>query len=68
MEVGSSEALVLLGRCCEGGYCGFKQSTEEALRWYQKSADAGSSTAMSTIGDLYCCGRGVDRDYAQAMR
>jgi TPR repeat protein len=43
------------------------QDYREAMVWYRKAADAGSSTAMTDIGLSYENSAGVVQDYAQAM-
>lgn len=39
-----------------------------AAQFYQKAADAGNSSAMILLGDLYANGRGVKTDYLQAVK
>ncbi len=41
---------------------------DEALTWYGKAADAGSTIAMSNIGFLHLNGGGVPVDYDEARR
>jgi TPR repeat protein len=38
------------------------------MRWYRKAADAGNDWAMLLIGSMYDSGKGVSKDYAEAMR
>lgn len=39
-----------------------------AAQFYQKAADAGNSSAMILLGDLYANGRGVKADYSQSIK
>lgn len=39
-----------------------------AAQFYEKAADAGDSTAMILLGDLYANGRGIKTDYSQAAK
>lgn len=39
-----------------------------AAQFYEKAADAGNSSAMILLGDLYANGRGVKTDYNQAAK
>jgi TPR repeat protein len=40
----------------------------EAVKWYQKAAEAGNSYAMSNLGVMYDDGTGVIKDLAQAVK
>jgi hypothetical protein len=39
----------------------------DAMRWFRRAADNGSSDAMSIIGQMYRAGQGVSKDYAEAI-
>ena len=41
---------------------------EDAVKWFRKAADAGSSAAKGELGKLYLLGRGVERDETHAMK
>ena len=45
-----------------------QENYTEAMRWYRKAADQGSTEAQRHIGLLYERGSGVARDYTEAMR
>ena len=47
---------------------GIRQSSEEAVVWYRKSAAQGFACAESNLGFMYESGRGVPQDYAEALR
>jgi TPR repeat protein len=46
---------------------GVPQDYTEALKWYQKSADAGDDYAEFNIGKMYEKGQGVQQNYAKAL-
>ena len=41
---------------------------EEAVKWYRKAADQGSTTARFSLGLMYEDGRGVVKDEAEAVK
>lgn len=45
-------------------YLARKKAMEEA----QQAAEAGDASAMDTLGGLYCLGKGVSQDYAEAAK
>jgi hypothetical protein len=45
-----------------------KQNYAEAMRSYRVAADKGHNGAQIAIGNLYAEGRGVQQDYAAALR
>ena len=47
-------------------YAATGQDYKQALEWFLKAAEAGSSDAMNRIGDMYDHGQGVLRDVTQA--
>jgi TPR repeat protein len=57
---GNVNGMLLLAAC-------LPQGSDEALKWYQKAADAGSKSAMTTLGRFYRDGQGVPKDGAQAL-
>lgn len=62
-----SDAQAALGKVyMDGGY-GLCKDTTEATKWCQMSAGNGNSTAMYLLGDMYEFGRGVEKNYAQAI-
>lgn len=38
------------------------------LKWYQKAADQGDAQGQTLLGFLYLQGKGVQRDYQQALK
>lgn len=51
-------------------YCygrGERQDYAEAVRWYLRAADHGSTDAEYSLGHMYSCGQGVERDYDKAL-
>jgi len=40
----------------------------EAGRWFRKAAEAGNSTGMVLLGDMYSAGEGLPRNYTEAAR
>lgn len=56
----------VLGNFYETGN-GVKKDLKEAIRWYEKSADAGNPLGEASLGALYYDGRGVPRDPAKAV-
>ncbi len=57
-EQGDIEAQIKIGFKYENGE-DIEQNIEEALKWYKKAADQGSSNAKVNIGNLYRNGNGV---------
>jgi TPR repeat protein len=45
---------------------GVPQDYTEAMRWYEKAADAGNAFALVQIGSMYVFGHGVPKDNEQA--
>ena len=51
-------------------YCygrGERQDYAEAVRWYLKAAEHGSTDAEYSLGHMYSCGQGVQRDNEKAI-
>jgi len=40
----------------------------EALKWYRKAAEQGDSDALYTLGWRYAKGKGVTKDYKEAIK
>ena len=52
-------------------YCigkGVKQDHVEAVKWYRKSAEAGSAKAQYNLGIMYRDGEGVKQDHVEAAK
>ena len=49
-----------------GSYMSETGDPQEAMRWFQRGADAGVDYAYACMGQLYYEGRGVERDYRRA--
>jgi uncharacterized protein len=52
-ETGDTDAQYQLGLRCETGAWGERQSTPEALRWFNRAADAGHTGAMRSLQHIY---------------
>ena len=51
-------------------YCygrGERQDYAEAVRWYLRAAEHGSTDAEYSLGHMYSCGQGVERDDEKAL-
>ena len=57
----------ILGNFYETG-SGIKKDINEALKWYEKSANAGSALGEAFLGTLYFDGKGVSKDSAKAFQ
>jgi len=55
-----------LGSMFEKGN-GFAKDSQQAVRWYVKAAQAGSTSAMYDLGAMYESGEGVGKDRQQAV-
>jgi hypothetical protein len=47
---------------------GVVANLEEAATWYRKAAEQGDATSQNQLGELYLYGRGVQKDYVEAMK
>ena len=65
---GEMEGQYQLGRLYQLGSGGTPKDAKLAAEWYAKAAEKGHLRAQSALGTLYMFGRGVDRDYGQALR
>ena len=80
MEKGNMDSQVLdcmwaLGNCYFYGTYGVTPNDEEAIKWYQKAADAGYLKAMDTLGEVLTClgvryynGKEVKQDYVKSFK
>ncbi|MDO9418535.1 caspase family protein [Pararhizobium sp.] len=59
---GNSYAQASLGYLYREGYGGTRQDYNEAVKWYQLSANQGYANAMATMGWFYREGLGVTKD------
>jgi len=57
----------MLGNFYETG-SGIKKDINEALKWYEKSANAGNALGEASLGALYYDGKGVSKDSAKAFQ
>ncbi|MDE2732348.1 MAG: DUF805 domain-containing protein, partial [Bacteroidota bacterium] len=64
---GHADAQYRFGRMYEKGR-GVSQDNQEAVKWYQRSADQGNASAQCRLGLMYAKGRGVSRDDQEAMK
>jgi TPR repeat protein len=66
-RLGHVESMIRLGHCHQTG-AGSSPNKKNALMWYKKSVEAGSSAALYPIGNIYeTGGKGVPRDVAAAI-
>jgi TPR repeat protein len=65
---GDKEAQLILGALYEDGEGGLEQSYEEAMKWYELSANQGFAKAQYNIGLLYEDGKGTNQDYYEAAQ
>ena len=61
-----SMAMRCLGHAYTNGQ-GVEQDYVQAMEWFEKAADLGSSTSMNWVGYMYENGQGVEQDYAKAV-
>ena len=53
----------------EKGVTAYKRGNyEEAVKWYQKSADQGDASAQNKLGECYYYGHGVSQSYVNAAK
>jgi len=57
-----------MGQLSDFGFGGVPQDDAEALAWYRKAADHGSSAGQRAVGDFYRKGRSVAVDATEAAR
>ena len=74
-EGGDTVAMICLGDLYENGGYGVEQDYEKAEEWYRKgaeryrkTAEAGSDSAMASLGECYIDGKGVTADSEEALR
>ena len=60
-QQGDADALMAIGNRYQ-----YDQDHANALVWFRKAADAGSTWGMTSIGAAYEYGQGVETDYRQA--
>ena len=63
----NAEAQAFVGYLYEVGL-GVKQSYSDALAWYQRAGDNGSTKAQHNLGMLYFNGMGVEQDHVAAYQ
>lgn len=65
----TQEAAYQLAMRYENGAYGVTQDNAQALLWYRKAADQGSTQAMSSLAEIYAKGLlGVQADPAMAQQ
>lgn len=64
---GNSYAQASLGYLYREGYGGTRKDYNEAVKWYQLSANQGYANAMATMGWFYREGLGVTQDYGLSL-
>jgi TPR repeat protein len=65
---GCVEAIYRLGYLYENGGCSLQQDYEQARKNYEIAAEKGCVDARYRLGQMYEFKRGVERDYAAAVR
>ena len=68
---GVPDFQAFLGFCYRTGFAkSGKEVTDdlEAVTWYRRAAAAGNVPALHNLAVCYCWGRGVNHDYAEAVR
>jgi TPR repeat protein len=66
-QAGNTEAMVLLGDCCQNGW-GAAPDGEKAFRWFQQAAEQGNTQGMIGLGNCYLHGVGTEPDPAQVFQ
>jgi TPR repeat protein len=66
-EKSGAGTLMNLGNIYLSGSSGLKSDPMQAAVWYRRAADAGSATAMYSLGRMNESGTGMARDYVQAV-
>lgn len=66
VELNDPEAMFMLGQYYFDGGDGFQQDIDKALELFHRAAELGSIVAHSKVGELYCCGDGVQTNYKNA--
>jgi hypothetical protein len=65
-EEGEPRAIEILAELCLTGECGVSKDPQQAAKWFQKGAGAGSFECVYQWGVCLATGRGVNKDYAEA--
>ena len=58
--------MLLLGTMLDDGF-GVPRNYEQAVKWYERAAQAGQAEAMNRLGVMHATGHGVPRDHALAF-
>src|SRR4051812_48619908 len=66
-ETGDPNALIALGNVFAEGLYAVPQNDAEALRWYEKAAQAGNSTGEYLVGSCHEHGKGTAKNLEQAL-
>lgn len=65
-QVYIADAMKIIGSLYYSGR-GVEQDYAKALEWYEKAANLGNRTAMTTSGYMYYAGEGVKKNYNKAL-
>jgi len=65
---GSKEDIYLLGKMYHSGNKGVPRDCNEALKWFQKSAELGHPKGWHMLGFIYYFGECVPQDYIKAAK
>lgn len=60
--------LALVGKMYDDGLGMEEPNGVEAIKWYERAAEYGSSLAMNNLGYMYFNGDGVEQDYSKAVQ
>ena len=61
------DVYVRIGKLYFTGIAGIDRDYQEAINWYNKGRDAGKTTSITELGNMYYSGYGVKRDYNTAL-
>ena len=67
-ELGDTQAMYDIGCLYDEGGNGIARDLESARKWYKMASERGDDWATFKLGILYYEGKGVKKDYAEAMR
>ncbi|MBT9557444.1 MAG: SEL1-like repeat protein, partial [Myxococcales bacterium] len=66
IEMGSANALALMGFCYKNGMGGLEKNAPTAILWYLKAAELGNAVAMFNLGASFYNGDGVAMNLVKA--
>jgi hypothetical protein len=66
-QKGDADAQFELGKNYETGRIGLTKDLAQARHWYEAAANQGDPYALASLGILYNFGKGVRKDYVEAL-